>query len=84
MNSDVTIALTAVDKDKGFGIWPWPRVDDNGDIISFVEKPEDPSLIETFYVPPFSQTGRRVGVRIKTMCWRIWVSMCFQKIIYAH
>ncbi len=50
-DSDVTIALTAVDKEKasGFGL---ARVDDNGDIISFVEKPEDPSLIETFYVPP--------------------------------
>ncbi|MHC4269956.1 MAG: glucose-1-phosphate adenylyltransferase [Planctomycetota bacterium] len=50
-NADVTIALTAVNKEKasGFGL---ARVDDNGDIISFIEKPEDPSLIETYYVPP--------------------------------
>ncbi len=49
--ADVTIALTAVDKEKAseFGL---ARVDDNGDIISFIEKPEDPSLIETYYVPP--------------------------------
>ena len=48
--ADVTIALTAVGKEKasGFGL---ARVNDNGDIISFTEKPEDHSLIETYYVP---------------------------------
>ncbi len=50
-NADVTIALTAVDRENssGFGL---ARVDDNGDIISFIEKPENPALIETYYVPP--------------------------------
>jgi glucose-1-phosphate adenylyltransferase len=48
--ADVTIALTAVEKEKAseFGL---ARVDDNGDITSFIEKPEDPSVIETYYVP---------------------------------
>ena len=48
--ADVTIALTAVNKEKAsdFGL---ARVDDNGDIISFIEKPEDPSVIASYYVP---------------------------------
>ena len=48
--ADVTIALTIVNKEKAseFGL---ARVDDKGNINEFIEKPEDPSLIETFYVP---------------------------------
>lgn len=48
--ADVTIALTAVGKEKAseFGL---ARMDNKGDITSFIEKPEDPSLIETYYVP---------------------------------
>ncbi len=48
--ADVTIALTSVNKEKAseFGL---ARVDDKGDIISFIEKPEDPSVIATYYVP---------------------------------
>ncbi|MCP5004595.1 MAG: glucose-1-phosphate adenylyltransferase [Planctomycetes bacterium] len=49
-HGDVTIALTVVDKEKApeFGL---ARVDDEGNIQSFIEKPEDPSLIETYYIP---------------------------------
>ncbi len=49
--ADVTIALTVVDKEKApeFGL---ARVDDTGDIQAFIEKPKDPSLIETYYIPP--------------------------------
>jgi glucose-1-phosphate adenylyltransferase len=48
--ADVTIALTVVNKEKAseFGL---ARVDDKGDIMAFIEKPKDPSLIETYYVP---------------------------------
>lgn len=48
--ADVTIALTVVDKEKAseFGL---ARVDDKGDIKAFTEKPEDASLIESYYVP---------------------------------
>ncbi|MDR4505671.1 MAG: glucose-1-phosphate adenylyltransferase [Candidatus Scalindua sp.] len=50
-HTDVTIALTVVDKEKApeFGL---ARVDDAGNIQAFIEKPEDPSLIETYYIPP--------------------------------
>jgi len=48
--ADVTIALTVVDKAKAseFGL---ARVDDNGDIKAFTEKPKDASLIESYYIP---------------------------------
>lgn len=48
--ADVTIALTVVDKEKAseFGL---ARVDDIGDIKAFTEKPEDASLIESYYIP---------------------------------
>jgi len=49
--ADVTIALTVVNKEKApeFGL---ARVDNAGEIKAFIEKPQDPSLIETYYIPP--------------------------------
>ncbi len=48
--ADVTIALTVVNKEKAseFGL---ARVDDKGEIKAFIEKPEDSSVIDTYYVP---------------------------------
>lgn len=49
-NSDVTMALTVCTSDKapGFGL---AKIDDSGEILSFVEKPKDPEVIHDYRVP---------------------------------
>ena len=73
--ADVTIAVLPVPREQvsGFGI---VRVDDAGQVIGFVEKPQTDEQVAPFATPAEYVEGQGIPFRNRPYSWPAWASTC--------